>query len=228
MVHCPKILSEIFKSTYPNLATRLFIISRFSMQVVSCLSPYLSLKLGFYVEGIHLHERKPTICTKWWRGYCNWWCHVTQHFVHVLPPHLRKVGVRQLNSRFPLEKLRQMYHTYHMRHDMTGLFHWIWTQIHSRTPHSATPRYTRIRGYDCRLVADFLRLKSPSRVESAAASSFSSSPSSSGDALWKWEKNGIEESSLESVTWPWKRDELDSWSSGVSNIISTTRHTGIG
>ena len=74
-------------------------------------------------------------------------------------------------------------------HDMTGLFHWIWTQIHSRTPHSATPRYTRIRGYDCRLVADFLRLKSPSRVESAAASSFSSSPSSSGDALWKWEKN---------------------------------------
>ena len=115
MVHCLKILSEIFKSTYPNLATRLFIISRFSMQVVSCLS----LKLGFYVEGIHLHERKPTICTKWWRGYCNWWCHVTQHFVHVLPPHLRKVGVRQLNSRFLLEKLRQMYHTYHMRHDMT-------------------------------------------------------------------------------------------------------------
>ena len=34
--------------------------------------------------------------------------------------------------------------------------------------------------------------------------------------------NGIEESSLESVTWPWKGDELDSWSSGVSNIISTT------
>ena len=83
MVHCPKILSEISKSTYPNLATRLFIISRFSMQVVSCLSPYLSLKLGFYVEGIHLHERKPTICTKWWRGYCNWWCHVWHNTLYT-------------------------------------------------------------------------------------------------------------------------------------------------